>query len=168
MTTRPPRLSGGGRGYVPGVFDMFHVGHLNVISAARPHCDHLIVGVVTDEVVTAVKGRPPVIPLGERMEIVAALRDVDEVVVDVHRDKFDSWQDVRFDVVFRGDDWAGTQRGRKLEADLATVHARVHYFPYTRHTSSSLLRDVLGVLSNELVGPDRRPVAERAMMGSPS
>ena len=68
------------RGYVPGVFDMFHVGHLNLITSARPFCDHLIVGVVTDEVVEAVKGKPPVVPLRERMEIVAALRDVDEVV----------------------------------------------------------------------------------------
>ena len=141
----------GVRGYVPGVFDMFHVGHLHVISGARPHCDHLTVGVVTDDVVAAVKGRPPVVPLQERMEIVAALRTVDEVVVDVHRDKFDSWRELRFDVVFKGDDWAGTARGRKLEADLASVGSRVHYLPYTRHTSSTLLRDVLGRLSDELL-----------------
>ena len=154
---QPPRSV---RGYVPGVFDMFHVGHLNVIAAARPHCDHLIVGVVTDEVVTSVKGRPPVVPLDERMEIVAALRDVDEVVVDVHRDKFDSWRDVGFDVVFKGDDWAKTERGRKLERDLATVRARVHYFPYTRHTSSTMLRGVLGGLSDELVAANGGVVAE--------
>ena len=69
------------RGYVPSVYDMFHVGHLNVIRAARPYCDHLIVGVVTDEVVEAVKGKPPIVPLRERMEIVGALRDVDEGIV---------------------------------------------------------------------------------------
>ena len=106
------------RGYVPGVFDMFHVGHLNLITSARPFCDHLIVGVVTDEVVEAVKGKPPVVPLRERMEIVAALRDVDEVVIDVHSDKFQSWQDLRYDVIFKGDDWKDTPRGIKLEADL--------------------------------------------------
>lgn len=138
------------RGYVPGVYDMFHVGHLNLIRAARPYCDHLIVGVVTDEVVEAVKGKPPVVPLRERMEIVGALRDVDEVVVDVHRDKFDSWQDLRYDVVFKGDDWKDSPKGAKLEADLAPVGARVHYFPYTRHTSSTLLREVLGTLSEEV------------------
>lgn len=148
------------RGYVPGVFDMFHVGHLNLIASARPFCDHLIVGVVTDEVVEAVKGRPPVVPLRERMEIVAALRDVDEVVIDVHSDKFDSWRDLRYDVIFKGDDWKGTPRGIKLEADLAQVGSRVHYFPYTRHTSSTLLRDVLGTLSDEVVAiarPDTQP-----------
>jgi glycerol-3-phosphate cytidylyltransferase len=146
------------RGYVPGVFDMFHVGHLNVIAAARQFCDHLIVGVVTDEVVAAVKGRPPVVPLHERMEIVGALRDVDEVVVDDHRDKFDSWRALGFDVVFKGDDWKGTDRGHKLEANLAGVGARVHYFPYTRHTSSTLLRDVLGDLSQETVAIVRHQV----------
>lgn len=138
-----------GRGYVPGVFDMFHVGHLKLIQAARPFCDHLIVGVVTDEVVEAVKGRPPVVPLLERMEIAAAIRDVDEVVVDVHRDKFDSWHALRYDVVFKGDDWKNSPKGRKLEADLATVGASVHYFPYTSNTSSTILREVLGSLSHE-------------------
>lgn len=139
------------RGYVPGVFDMFHVGHLNLITSARHFCGHLTVGVVTDEVVEAVKGKPPVVPLRERMEIVGALRGVDEVVVDVHSDKFRSWQDLRYDVIFKGDDWKGTPKGLKLEADLAGVGSRVHYFPYTKHTSSTLLREVLGTLSDEVV-----------------
>lgn len=153
MTAAHPEMAR--RGYVPGVFDMFHVGHLNLITSARPFCEHLIVGVVTDEVVEAVKGRPPVVPLRERMEIVAALRDVDEVVIDVHSDKFESWKDLRYDVIFKGDDWKGTPRGIKLEADLARVGARVRYFPYTRHTSSTLLRDVLGTMSDELVSIGR-------------
>lgn len=131
------------RGYVPGAFDMFHVGHLNVINKARAECDELIVGVVTDEVLERVKGRPPVVPLGERMEVVAAIRGVDQVVVDTHSDKFDSWQELRFDVIFKGDDWAGTAKGSKLERDLAQVGASVHYFPYTKHTSSTLLRRAL-------------------------
>ena len=139
------------RGYVPGVFDMFHVGHLNLITAARPHCDHLIVGVVTDEVVEQVKGRPPVVPLEERLRIVSALRDVDEVFVDPHRDKFDSWQALHYDVIFKGDDWKDTPRGRKLEGELASVGSRIHYFPYTRGTSSTLLREVLGSMSQGLV-----------------
>jgi len=158
MTTTPP--SEVLRGYVPGVFDMFHVGHLNLINSARPFCGHLTVGVVTDEVVEAVKGKPPVVPLRERMEIVAALRDVDDVVIDVHSDKFQSWLDLRYDVIFKGDDWKGTERGIKLEADLAAVGSRVHYFPYTRHTSSTMLRDVLGTLSDEVVflaGTDLEP-----------
>ncbi len=134
------------RGYVPGVFDMFHVGHLNIIRAARVHCDHLVVGVVADEVVERVKGRAPVVPLTERMEILRALRDVDQVVVDDHADKFDAWQDLHYDIIFKGDDWRETPKGRKLEADLARVGARVIYFPYTRHTSSTMLRLALDAL----------------------
>lgn len=131
------------RGYVPGVFDMFHVGHLNIVRAARAQCQQLVVGVVADEVVVQLKGRPPVVPLAERMEIVAAIRGVDEVVVDVHADKFDAWRHLRYDVIFKGDDWRGTAKGDKLERDLAAVGARVVYFPYTRHTSSTLLRAAL-------------------------
>ena len=131
------------RGYVPGVFDMFHVGHLNIVRQARTHCDSLIVGVVADDVVTRIKGRPPVVPLDERIEIVAALRDVDEVVVDEHADKFDAWRELHYDVIFKGDDWRGTPKGLKLEHDLAAVGARLVYFPYTRHTSSTILRAAL-------------------------
>lgn len=151
ITPSTSPIAGAVRGYTPGVFDVFHVGHLNVINSSRPHCDHLIVGVVSDEVVTAVKGRPPVIPLDDRMEIVAAIRGVDEVVVDEHADKFDSWRELHFDVIFKGDDWRGTPKGDKLEADLATVGSRVHYFPYTRHTSSTLLRAAIGSLSTETI-----------------
>lgn len=141
-------------GYVSGVFDLFHVGHLNVIMQARAKCDRLIVGAVTDEVVTEIKGRPPVITLEERMAILRSLRDVDEVIADVHRDKFDTWQDLHYDVIFKGDDWQNTPKGDKLEADLAAVGARVVYFPYTRHTSSTLLRQVLTQLAHTPVRTD--------------
>jgi glycerol-3-phosphate cytidylyltransferase len=130
-------------GYVPGVWDMFHVGHLNVIRAARLHCDRLVVGVVTDEVVTRVKNKLPVVPFGERVDIVASIRFVDDVVADPHADKFEMWPLVGYDVLFKGDDWKGTEKGRLLEEKLATVGARMHYFPYTEHTSSTLLREVL-------------------------
>jgi glycerol-3-phosphate cytidylyltransferase len=131
-------------GYVPGAYDMFHVGHLNMIRNASRACDHLIAGVVTDEVLLEVKGRLPIVPLDERMEIVAALRYVDEVVVDQFRDKFEMWKILHFDVLFKGDDWKGTPKGIRLEADLASVGASVHYFPYTRHTSSTILRAHIG------------------------
>ncbi len=136
------------KGYVSGVFDMFHIGHLNIIVKARQHCDYLIVGAVTDEVVEKVKGRRPVVPLDERMKILASLRDVDEVVVDVHADKFDTWKDLHYDVIFKGDDWRDQPKGIKLERDLATVGARVQYFPYTQHTSSSMLREVISGLAH--------------------
>ena len=131
-------------GYVPGAYDMFHVGHLNIIRNSANECDRLIAGVVTDEVLQAVKGRPPVVPLEERMEIVGALRYVDEVVVDEYSDKFQMWKRLHFDVLFKGDDWQGTPRGDQLEAALHDVGASVHYFPYTRHTSSTLLRAYIG------------------------
>ncbi len=148
-----PRGDGEVVGYVSGVFDMFHIGHLNIIVNARERCHRLVVGVVTDEVVLVSKSRAPVIPLSERVAILRGLRDVDEVVIDRHVDKFDTWKELQYDVIFKGDDWRGTPKGSRLEGDLATVGARVEYFPYTRHTSSTLLREVLTKLAHTPVQP---------------
>ena len=130
-------------GYVPGAFDMFHIGHLNILRRARDHCDYLIVGVVTDEVLFAAKGKHPVVPHEERMEIVAHIQGVDEVVTDVSSDKVVMWQQLRFDVIFKGDDWKGTPKGDRLEAGLGAVGVKVVYFPYTVHTSSTMLRRLI-------------------------
>lgn len=130
-------------GYVPGVWDLFHVGHLAILSRARPHCDHLVAGAVTDEVVRSVKGHDPAVPLAERLEVLAGIRLVDEVVVDPSSDKTRAWEQVRFDVVFKGDDWRGTPKGDRLEADMAALGVRVVYFPYTPHVSSTRLRELL-------------------------
>lgn len=130
-------------GYVPGGFDLFHIGHLNILRAARARCDVLVVGVATDESLLRMKGRPPVVPHGERMELVASLRIVDEVVPDVSQDKRLAWHRRRFDVLFKGDDWRGTEKGDRLEAELAEVGARIVYLPYTPSTSSSMLRGFL-------------------------
>lgn len=130
-------------GYVPGAWDMFHVGHLNILRRARENCGRLVVGVVTDEALHAAKGKHPVVPLAERMEVVAALDLVDEVTTDFSSDKLEVWERVRFDVLFKGDDWRGTAKGDKLERDMASVGVRVHYFPYTVHTSSTMLRSLL-------------------------
>ncbi|WP_375426347.1 adenylyltransferase/cytidyltransferase family protein [uncultured Friedmanniella sp.] len=130
-------------GYVPGAWDMFHIGHLNILLRAREHCDRLIVGVVTDEALYAAKAKYPVIPLDERMEVVAALDIVDEVTTDFSSNKLEVWERVGFDVLFKGDDWRGTAKGDKLEVDMASVGVGVHYFPYTAHTSSTLLRSLL-------------------------
>jgi glycerol-3-phosphate cytidylyltransferase len=134
---------GGVVGYVPGAWDMFHIGHLNILKRARENCDRLVVGVVTDEALFAMKNKYPIIPFEERLEIVRAIGIVDEAVVDRSANKLEVWDDVRFDVLFKGDDWRGTAKGKRLERDLATVDARVHYFPYTLHTSSTELRRVL-------------------------
>ena len=130
-------------GYVPGAWDMFHVGHLNILLRARERCDRLVVGVVSDEALFEAKGKHPVVPLEERMEVVRHLAMVDQVVVDFSSDKLQVWESVRFDLLFKGDDWRGTDKGNKLEADMATVGVQVVYFPYTVHTSSTLLRSQL-------------------------
>ena len=133
-------------GYAPGVYDLFHVGHLNVLRNARSHCDHLIAGVVSDEMAFRAKGRFPVVPLAERLEIVQHCTFVDEVFAETVPDKVDTWRAKYFDVIFKGDDWRGTPKGDKLERDFAAVGVEVVYFPYTVHTSSSQLRRVLDAL----------------------
>jgi glycerol-3-phosphate cytidylyltransferase len=136
-------------GYAPGAYDLFHIGHLNILRHARENCDYLIAGVVSDEMLLRAKGRLPVIPLPERMEIVRSLRYVDDVHAEVVPDKLDTWQQVRFDVIFKGDDWRGTPKGDKLERDFAAVGVQVKYFPYTMHTSSTILRKALTAIDAE-------------------
>jgi glycerol-3-phosphate cytidylyltransferase len=134
-------------GYAPGAYDLFHVGHLNILKHAAAHCDRLVVGVVSDEMLLLTKGRLPVVPLAERLEIVRNLRFVDDVHAEVVPDKIDTWREVRFDVIFKGDDWRGTPKGDKLERDFAAVGVDVHYFPYTMHTSSTILRKALAAIT---------------------
>lgn len=131
-------------GYVPGVYDLFHVGHLNALRQAREHCDVLVAGVVADEVCLQTKGVQPTVPLVERLEIVEAIGIVDAVYAERTTSKTDSWRDVGFHKVFKGDDWKGTAKGDRLEADMAAVGVEVVYFPYTEQTSSTALREALG------------------------
>jgi len=137
-------------GYVPGVFDLFHIGHLNILRRAREQCDHLIAGVVIDSAVEKMKGYRPIVPFEERIEIVRALRYVDAAVPDTSRDKRVVWRTHPFDVIFKGSDWQDTDKGAMLEAEMAEVGASVIYFPYTPHTSSTMLRDVLTRLIQSL------------------
>jgi len=130
-------------GYVPGAWDMFHIGHLNILNRARLHCDELVVGVVTDEALFQAKGKHPVVPLEERIEVVAALAIVDRVVVDTSSDKTQVWRRHRFDVLFKGDDWLGTPKGDRLVAAMTEIGVHVHFFPYAGHTSSTALRQLL-------------------------
>ncbi|MCY0904967.1 adenylyltransferase/cytidyltransferase family protein [Arthrobacter sp. H14-L1] len=135
-------------GYAPGAFDLFHVGHLNLLRHAKARCDYLIAGVVADDLLIATKGNPPVIPLAERLEIVRSIRFVDEAVAEVHPSKLDTWRNFPFDILFKGDDWRGTERGLALERDFAAVGVEVVYFPYTVHTSSTVLKRSLEVLNS--------------------
>ncbi|MRJ76362.1 adenylyltransferase/cytidyltransferase family protein [Aeromicrobium sp. SMF47] len=130
-------------GYSSGVFDMFHVGHLNLLRRARNRCDHLVVGVASDEYVENLKGRPPVVPCDERIDIISALGIVDEVIIDRSEDKVAAWEQRPFDAIFKGNDWQGTPKGYRLERAMAALDVDVVYFPYTRHTSSSMLRSFL-------------------------
>jgi glycerol-3-phosphate cytidylyltransferase len=130
-------------GYAPGIYDMFHVGHLNILKNASLHCDYLIAGVLTDEMAIRAKNTTPIIPFVERLEIVRSIRYVDQAVAETVPDKLETWAQVRFDVIIKGDDWKGTEKGRKLERDFASVGVEVVYLPYTVHTSSSTLRNVL-------------------------
>ena len=130
-------------GYTTGVFDMFHVGHLNLLARARGQCDRLIVGVSTDDVVLDYKGHAPIVPYAERVAIVKAIRYVDEVVPQTSMDKFAAWEKLRFNRLFHGNDWKGSAMYNEVEAKLKAVGVEVVYFPYTQGTSSTLLAERL-------------------------
>lgn len=130
-------------GYSTGVFDMFHVGHLRVLERARRKCDELVVGVATDELAAQVKGKLPIVPFEERREIVAALRCVDRVITQRDNDKMTAWEEWGFDILFKGDDWKGTAEYNTLELKFAAVGVEIVYFPYTKVTSSTVLRESL-------------------------
>ena len=137
-------------GYAPGAYDLFHIGHLNLLRRAKSECDYLIAGVVSDELCRESKGVQPVIPLQERIEIVGAIDVVDSVHVELVPDKLLTWQDLRFDRIFKGDDWRGTPKGKSLERRFGEVGVEVVYFAYTPHTSSTLLRLALQELVSGL------------------
>ncbi|HAR87098.1 MAG TPA: glycerol-3-phosphate cytidylyltransferase [Clostridium sp.] len=133
-------------GYTTGVFDMLHVGHLNILRSAKEQCNFLIVGVSTDELVKEYKGKSPIIPFSERLEMVAALQCVDMVVPQIDRDKFAAWENYKFDAMFVGDDWKGNELFIEVEKRLNKEGVEVIYFPYTKNTSSTILREKLNVI----------------------
>lgn len=135
-------------GYTTGVYDLFHIGHLNLLRKAKAQCDYLIVGVSTDELVSY-KHKHAVIPFEERKEIVGAIKYVDEVVTQENMNKMEAWEKYHFDVMFVGDDWKGTDKWNKIEEDLNSVGAKVVYFPYTKGTSSTLINETLHKLRGE-------------------
>lgn len=134
-------------GYTTGVFDLFHIGHLNILKRAKEQCDYLIVGVSTDELVQQYKNKTPVICFEERVEIVKAIRYVDQVVPQENRDKFAAWETYRFDRMFVGDDWKGTPLFNEMEEKFAPLGVEIVYFPYTKGTSSTILKQTLAALN---------------------
>lgn len=135
-------------GYTTGVFDLFHIGHLNILRKASENCDYLIVGVTTDEEVERVKNRTPIIPYKERVEIVNSLKFVDKAIPEYDVDKLVAWEEYKFDVIFKGDDWKGSPKWLQYEKDFSKRGAEVKYFPYTKGTSSTYLREVLQAVWN--------------------
>lgn len=140
-------------GYAAGAYDLFHIGHLRLLQHAREQCDHLVAGVVSDEMLREVKGVESVIPTVERAEIVAGVAVVDQVHVETTPSKMDAWRAVGFTHFFKGDDWRGTEKGRRLEEQFAEVGVEVVYFPYTAHTSSTKLRRALDALTAPPLDP---------------
>ena len=135
-------------GFTDGVYDMFHVGHLNMIRTAKSYCDKLIVGVHSDEIVESYKHRKTIINECDRREIVGAIKDVDEAVINYTRDKMELWKKYHFDVIFIGDDWKGTERWNNFEKVLAEVGVSVEYIPYTKGVSTTQIREKLGEKNN--------------------
>ncbi|MFD0829837.1 adenylyltransferase/cytidyltransferase family protein [Neobacillus sp. M.A.Huq-85] len=127
-------------GYTTGVFDLFHVGHLNILRKAKEQCDYLIVGVSTDELVMEYKNKQPVIPHRERMEIVEGIKYVDDVVQQNNRDKFLAWETLQFNVMFVGDDWKGNALFNEVEKKFSMVGVDIIYFPYTQGVSSTIVK----------------------------
>lgn len=130
-------------GYTTGVFDLFHIGHLNILRRAKEQCDYLIVGVSTDELVEQYKNKRPIISFEERCEIVKAIRYVDEVVPQKDREKFAAWERLKFHKMFVGDDWKGSALFTQLEEQFKPHGVEIVYFPYTKGTSSTFLKETL-------------------------
>ena len=124
-------------GYTTGVFDMFHIGHLNILKKAKENCDYLIVGVSTDELVREYKHKDPIIPFDERAEIIRSIKYVDEVVAQTSLDKYEAWKVIQFNRLFHGSDWKGTDIYIETEKKMKEVGVETIYFPYTKGISSS-------------------------------
>ena len=128
-------------GYTDGVFDMFHVGHLNILREAKKHCDFLIVGVHSDKIVEDYKHKTTIVHDEDRKAIVEAIKYVDQAFITQTRDKIELWRKYHFDIVFIGDDWKGTDRWNKIEFELNKYGVKVVYVPYTKGISSTMLRE---------------------------
>lgn len=130
-------------GYTTGVFDLFHIGHLNVLQKAKEQCEYLIVGVSTDELVLQYKNKIPVIPYDARVKIVEAIKYVDKVVPQDDMDKYVAWKKHKFNVIFHGDDWKDSSMYQEIEGKLKKEGVDFVYFPYTKSTSSTVIRKKL-------------------------
>jgi len=129
-------------GYTSGVYDLFHIGHLNLLRNAKAMCDRLIVAVTSDELVSY-KHKRAVIRFEDRMEIVRSIKYVDAVVGQYDMDKFETWKKLKYDVMFVGDDWYATPKWKQLEKQFNDVGVKIVYFPYTKGISSTRVSEML-------------------------
>lgn len=136
-------------GYTTGVFDMFHIGHLNLLRNAKEQCEKLIVGVSTDELVKVYKNKQPIIPFNERIEIVKSIRYIDEVVSQTSMDKMEAWKRLHFDVLFHGTDWKNTNMYNRIVEEFKDINVDVVFLQHTEGVSSTLLADVLHKIQGE-------------------
>lgn len=130
-------------GFTAGTFDMFHIGHLNLLRNARARCDYLIVGVNSDDLVEEYKGRKVIVPLDERIEIVRSICFVDEVMKIETLDKMVSWEQKHYHLLFIGDDWKGDPRWEATAKEMADIGVQTIFLPYTKGRNSTLLREAL-------------------------
>ena len=135
-------------GYTAGVFDLFHIGHLNLLKNAKGLCDKLIVGVTVDELV-AYKKKRAVIPFEERIEIVRSIKYVDAAIPQEDLDKFKMWEKLHFDVLFVGDDWYGTEKWKNYEKEFEKEGIKIVYFPYTKGISSTKITAALNAVRKD-------------------
>ena len=129
-------------GYIGGVWDLFHIGHLNILRNAKSLCNKLIVGVTIDELVKY-KNKKAVIPYKERAEIIRSIKYVDMVIPQEEIDKLKIWKKLKFDILFVGSDWHNTPKWNLYEKKLKAKGVRVIYFPYTKGTTSTLINNTL-------------------------
>ena len=136
------------KGYTAGVFDMFHIGHLNILKKAKEQCDYLVVAVTTDELCQKRKNKLPIINFKDRVEIVKSIRYVDEVVAQKDMDKYNAVKNLNCDVIFVGSDWKNTEAWNELEKKLKKINVDVVYFDYTSGISSTILRNKINKKGN--------------------
>ncbi len=139
-------------GYTTGVFDLFHIGHLNLLRNAKSVCDKLIVGVTTDELIYQYKFKKAIIPFTERVEIVRSINCVDAVIAQETMDKFAVWEKLKFDVMIVGDDWYNSPKWNEIENKFKSVGVRIVYFPYTKGTSSTIINKMIMEERNRMSG----------------
>jgi glycerol-3-phosphate cytidylyltransferase len=136
-------------GYTTGVFDLFHIGHLNIIKESKKKCDYLIVAVSNDKLAFKLKKKKPVIPFKERIEIIKSLKHVDRVVEEKIDDKTKVKKKYKINIIFKGDDWKNTKKWNQLGKELKKQNIKIIFIKYTKKTSSSLIKKILNKMDKK-------------------